>query len=133
MPGPQQAPASGSAPPLVIGADQIVQFRSGADVEALMTFLASPEAAEIWARHGGFLSANVQVPNEVYPATYLTELTDAFEASPAVVFDASDQMPPALGSALLWELMTDWIAGAIDYDTLATTIDEAIESDLAVS
>ena len=117
---------AGVAPPLVIGGDQVVQFRADADVDELMTFLAGSDAAVIWARQGGFVSANQRVPDEVYPTDYLRELTDAFDDAPAVVFDASDQMPPTIGSGLLWDGITDWIAGLDDYDAFAASIDEAV-------
>ncbi len=119
------AATAGESPPLVIGGDQVVQFRTGEDLDELMTFLAGPEAAQIWARRGGFLSGNRQVPDDAYPNAYLQELSAALAAAPALVFDASDQMPPAIGSDLLWERITTWLAGALDYDTFAAEIDEA--------
>ena len=123
---------AGAAPPLVIGSDQVVQFRDGDDVNALMAFLASPRAAAIWARRGGFLSPNSGVPEETYPANYLRELTDAFDAAPAIVLDASDQMTPAIGSGLLWDRITDWVSGLDSYDTFAAVLDEAIQAARAV-
>jgi len=42
------------------------------------------------------------------------------------VFDASDWMPPDVGSDLLWDQITLWVSGAIDYATFAETIDEAM-------
>lgn len=114
--------------PLVIGADQIVQFRDDIGVNALMDYLAGTEAAAIWARQGGFLSANEQVDIDEFPDGYLRVLTDIVEAAPTVVLDASDQLPSAIGSGLLWTSITDWVAGAQDYDTFATTIDDAIRS-----
>ena len=82
--------------------------------------------ARIWASQGGFLSANQRVSDEVYPADHLRELTDAFDDAPVVVFDASDQMPPAIGSGLLWDGITVWIAGLDDYDAFVTSIDEVV-------
>ena len=117
---------AGAEPPLVVGGDQVVQFRADPDVDALMTFLAGPEAAVIWARQGGFLSANERVPIAAYPTGHLRVLIDALKDSSVVVFDASDRLPPAIGSGLLWDRVTDWIAGIDDYEAFAASIDEAI-------
>lgn len=113
------------APPLVLGGNQAVQFRSAPDVDQLMAYLASAEAAAVWAAHGGFLSPNRTVPIGTYPEAYLRELTVALDEATEVVLDASDGMPPEIGSDLLWDRITAWVAGSIDHPTFAAEIDDA--------
>ena len=115
----------GGSPPLLVGATQAAQFDRDPSTDALMTYLSSSEAAVIWARRGGFLSLNQLVPDDVYDDDYLRDLAAAIEEAPAVVFDASDQMPPEIGSDLLWDRITAWVAGTTDYDDFAAEIDEA--------
>jgi len=116
--------ASSSAP-AVIGGDQVVQFRRGQEIDALMAYLAGPEAGVSWVREGGFISPKSTIPEAAYPDEYLWQLTEALEDAGAVAFDASDQMLPEIGSGLLWEEITKWVAGVETYGDLATTLDVA--------
>jgi alpha-glucoside transport system substrate-binding protein len=43
-------------------------------------------------------------------------------------FDASDLMPPDIGSGLLWQEITQWTSGTISVDEFVTTMDEAIST-----
>jgi alpha-glucoside transport system substrate-binding protein len=117
---------SGAPPPLLLGGDQIVQFRRDPDVDALMAYLAGPTAGESWVREGGFISPKVSIPPSAYPEQYAEALARALEESPVLAFDASDQMSPAIGSGLLWSSITSWVAGVEDYDTFAKRIDTAL-------
>jgi alpha-glucoside transport system substrate-binding protein len=124
LPGDTSAP-----PPLLLGGDQIVQFRRDPDVDALMAYLAGPTAGESWVREGGFISPKVSIPPSAYPEQYAEALARALEESPVLAFDASDQMPPAVGSDLLWSSITSWVAGVEDYDTFAGEVDAALATE----
>ena len=56
-----------SAPAVVGGGDMVVKFTDNPAADALIEYLATPEAAEIWAERGGFSSPNKNVDPEVYP------------------------------------------------------------------
>ena len=61
-------PALGPPGPAVVaGGDAAVLMRRSAAGEALIRYLASPQAAAIWAAAGGFVSPNVNVGLAVYP------------------------------------------------------------------
>lgn len=121
LPGETEEPA-----PVLVGGDQAVQFRHDPDVDALMAYLAGRDAGESWAHRGGFLSPKSTIPEEAYPDDFLPALIAAVEAAPALRFDASDQMPPDVGSGLLWERITEWVQGTLDYPTFADEIDAAL-------
>jgi alpha-glucoside transport system substrate-binding protein len=120
---PGDDPADG--PPVMVGGDQLVAFNTDERVTELLTFLSGPEAAEIWVRQGGFISPASTVSQDAYPDRHLSALARELGDASIVVFDASDQMPPAIGSGLLWTEITDWVAGTIEYDRFARSIDEA--------
>lgn len=87
-------------PVVVGGGDVVVQMRASAAGRQLMRYLASPEAAAVWARAGGFVSANLDLDLAVYPdpisravARSLVEAGDGFR------FDLSDQQPAQFGAA----------------------------------
>ena len=60
-------PIAGGQPPLVAGGDAAVLMRDRAGGRKLIKFLASPTAAEVWARKGGYLSPNRNVDRERLP------------------------------------------------------------------
>lgn len=115
-------------PPLVVGGDALVQFDDRPEVVALMEYLASPEGGRVWAGKGGFL-ADLQTveADEYYPPTEgrLAELL--LDADRVRRFDASDVLPVDVGSGLLWQRITSWIAGTLTLDELLTSVDTALE------
>jgi alpha-glucoside transport system substrate-binding protein len=85
-------------PAVVAGGDAAVLMRRSAPGEALIRYLASPQAAAIWAAAGGFVSPNVNLSLSVYPdpisrsvAAGLLEAGDSFR------FSLSDLTPAEFG------------------------------------
>jgi alpha-glucoside transport system substrate-binding protein len=80
------------------GGDLIITFRDTPAIEAFMKYLASPQAAEIWAKLGGFGTGNKNVPTSVYPDP-ITKATEApLVGATAVAFDMSDNQPASFGA-----------------------------------
>jgi alpha-glucoside transport system substrate-binding protein len=78
--------------------DEIITFRNTPAIRAFMEYLATPKAAEIWAKLGGFGTGNLHVPASVYPDA-ITRRTEApLTKAKAAVFDMSDEQPAAFGS-----------------------------------
>jgi alpha-glucoside transport system substrate-binding protein len=78
--------------------DEIITFRDTPAIRAFVEYLATPKAAEIWAKLGGFGTGNVHVPASVYPDA-ITRRTEApLTKAKAAVFDMSDEQPAAFGS-----------------------------------
>ncbi len=81
-----------------IAGDLFVTFRDNPAIEAFVKYLATPQAAEIWAKQGGFGTGNKHVPASIYPDA-ITRATEApISSAKAVVFDMSDEQPPAFGA-----------------------------------
>ena len=81
-----------------IGGDLFVTFRDNPAIEAFVKFLATPQAAEAWAKQGGFGTGNRHVPASIYPDA-ITRATEApIGTANAVVFDMSDEQPPSFGA-----------------------------------
>jgi ABC-type glycerol-3-phosphate transport system substrate-binding protein len=80
------------------GGDLIVTFKDNPAVEAFVKYLATPQAAEIWAKLGGFGTGNKNVSPSVYPDA-ITRTTEApLLGAKSVVFDMSDQQPASFGA-----------------------------------
>ena len=94
------------------GGDLIVTFRDTPAIQAFMKYLATPEAAEIWARLGGFGTGNKHVPASVYPDP-ITRITEApLLGASSAVFDLSDQQPAAFGATTgqgMWGLFQKFL------------------------
>lgn len=81
-----------------IAGDLFVTFRDNPAIEAFVKYLASPQAATIWAHEGGFGTGNHNVSPSVYPDP-ITRATEApILSAKQVVFDMSDEQPPAFGA-----------------------------------
>ncbi|MBH1932748.1 carbohydrate ABC transporter substrate-binding protein [Streptomyces sp. AV19] len=91
-------PKVGAKAPVVTGGDVGVALKDGKAAQALLTFLASPDAASIWAREGGFLSANRNLDPAAYPDDVQRSIAKALVAAgDDFRFDMSDQAPAAFG------------------------------------
>jgi len=78
--------------------DLIITFRDSPAIEAFLKYLATPAAAEIWAKLGGFGSGNKHVPASIYPDS-ITKATEApLAGATQVAFDMSDNQPASFGA-----------------------------------
>ncbi|MDT7784500.1 MAG: alpha-glucoside transport system substrate-binding protein, partial [Pseudonocardiales bacterium] len=111
---------SGSGPAVVAGGDMAVQFKDDEATTKLMEYLASADAASIWAEQGGFLSPNKNVPGDTYPDDVTRELAKQLvQAGDNVRFDMSDLAPAAFGGtkgAGEWKALQDFLADPAGID-----------------
>lgn len=127
---------NGSQPAVVSGGDEAVALKNTPATMALMAYLASPEAAQIWAAKGGFLSANQKLDLKNYPDDTTRSLAQALVQSSSVVFDMSDQTPPAFGgqkSADEWNLLTQFVGDPSNPAATAAKLEAAATKDYAGS
>ena len=78
--------------------DEIITFRNTPAIQAFMKYLATPKAAEIWAKLGGFGTGNIHVPASAYPDAITRKTEAPLTKAKAAVFDMSDEQPAAFGS-----------------------------------
>jgi alpha-glucoside transport system substrate-binding protein len=111
----------GSEPAVVGGGDLCVNFKKSEAATAFLKYLTTPDAAEIWAKRGGFSSPNKNLDSSVYPdeitKTTATGITDA----KSFRFDMSDLQPSAFGGtpgAGLFKDFTDFVQNPNDIDSL---------------
>ena len=103
---------------VVGGGDVAVQMRRSDAGAALLRFLASAEAGEIWAARGGFLSAKEDVDLTVYPDDTTRDIARALlEAGEGFRFDLSDLQPVEFGGTTgsgMWAALRDFLADPSD-------------------
>jgi alpha-glucoside transport system substrate-binding protein len=91
-------PAVGDSAPVVSGGDAAVILKDSKAAQALATFLASPDAATVQAKLGGYLSPNKNVEESAYPNAVQQKMAKALiAAGDDFRFDMSDQAPQAFG------------------------------------
>ena len=119
---------SDSGPVVVGGGDVMVMFKDNPAARALIEYLATPEAAEIWAAKGGFSSPNKNVDTEVYPDAFTKQTAEELANAEVFRFDMSDLMPGAFGSDSLFTLLQDFVKNPDDVDGIATKLEAAAET-----
>ncbi len=104
--------------PLLGAGDLISAFNDTPEARALMEYLASAEAQEIWVGKLGKLAINVNVDPAVYPDPITVRAAEILGQACAFRFDGSDLMPAAVGSGAFWEGVLDLTAGIRVLDVL---------------
>lgn len=121
---------AGGQPPVVTAGDAAVAVTTDGDEaseaqQALLAFLASPEAGAIWAEPGGYVSPNSDMDLDAYPNEVQRTIGEALvEAGNDFRFDMSDQTPAAFGGTTgqgMWQGLQNFlrdpgdVEGAQDY------------------
>jgi alpha-glucoside transport system substrate-binding protein len=111
-----------------IAGDLFVTFRDTPAIRAFVNFLATPAAAEAWAKQGGFGTGNHNVPASIYPDA----ITKASEApiltAKSVVFDMSDEQPPSFGGTTgqgEWGLFQQFLKNPKDVSGIQKKLESA--------
>jgi alpha-glucoside transport system substrate-binding protein len=85
-------------PMVVAGGDAAVLMRRSAAGDALIRYLASPQAAAIWAAVGGFVSPNINLSLSVYPDAISRSIAASLlQAGDNFRFSLSDLTPAGFG------------------------------------
>lgn len=111
-------PAVGAESPVVTGGDAAVALKDSKGAQALLTWLASTDAAKIWAEQGGFISPNKALDAAAYPNEVQRTMAEALiAAGDAVRFDMSDQAPQSFGGTPgkgEWKTLQDFLKNPKD-------------------
>jgi len=121
-------PSINNSPPAVVGGgDVAVAMKGGTCAQALLRYLASPEAAAIWAKLGGYTSANKNLNVSNYPDDTTRAIAQALvSAGDNFRFDMSDQAPAAFGgtpSKGEWKDLQDFLANPSNVNGTAAKLE----------
>jgi alpha-glucoside transport system substrate-binding protein len=122
-------PSIGSGAPSVVGGgDTVVMFKDTPAARALVTYLATPEAATIWAKKGGFSSPNKGVKASAYPDALTRATATALARAKVFRFDMSDLAPAAFGGTPgqgEWQILQNFLGKPTDVDGTASKLETA--------
>lgn len=104
----------------VLGAGTLFAITADSDAtRALLDFLITPLANEIWMAQGGFLTPHKGVNLDAYANDVLRGQGEILLAATTFRFDGSDLMPGAIGAGAFWTGMVDFVSGASAEDVAA--------------
>jgi alpha-glucoside transport system substrate-binding protein len=119
---------NGSAPSVVGGGDTVVMFKDTPAARALISYLATPAAATIWAKAGGFSSPNKGVPASAYTDPLNRATAIALAQAKIFRFDLSDLQPAAFGGTIgqgEWKILQDFLKSPKNVTGTAAALEKA--------
>jgi len=81
------------------------------EAHALIEYLKTPEAHEIWMAQKGFLTPHKGVNLDVFSDPTLRKMNDILLGATTFRFDGSDLMPGGVGAGTFWTGMVDYVGG----------------------
>jgi alpha-glucoside transport system substrate-binding protein len=78
---------------------------------ALLQFMATPLAHELWMAQGGFLTPHTGVNPDAYATDSYRKMAEILLSATTFRLDGSDMMPGAIGAGAFWTAMVDFING----------------------
>jgi ABC-type glycerol-3-phosphate transport system substrate-binding protein len=118
---------AGSKPAVMGGGDVLIAFKDNPGVRALIMYLTTPQAAEIWAKLGGYSSPNKFVKASAYPDPISRQTATALAKASVFRFDMSDLAPSEFGGGggTEWKLLQDFLKNPKDVDGIASKLEAA--------
>lgn len=122
---PLPAPADAKAAGVLGGGDLVAAFKNTPAIKQVVSYLLGKEFAtngyaKQWSSH---LSPHSEFPVEQYSSPFQAIAQKTVADAEIFGFDASDQMPGAVGAGTEWTNLTEWTAGQSSLDDALKAID----------
>src|SRR5674476_815834 len=112
---------------VVYGGDLFGMFNDTPQAQALMEYLVTAEAQQIWVERGGALSANQEVALDLYPDDTSRRSAEFLVGSDVVRFDGSDKMPAEMSEAFMGAVL-EYVQNPGNLDSILENLDGVQES-----
>jgi alpha-glucoside transport system substrate-binding protein len=119
---------NGSKPSVLAGGDIVTMLKDSPAARALIKYLATPAAATIWAKRGGFGSPNKDVKASAYPDPLQRKAALALAHTTPLRFDMSDQQPASFGATTgqgEWKIFQDFVNNPKNVASIARQLEVA--------
>ena len=119
---------NGSKPAVMGGGDIVAMLKDTPATRALITYLATPAAATIWAKLGGFSSPNKGVKGSAYSDVLGRKTALALANASVFRFDMSDLQPAAFGATAgqgEWKLFQDFVSNPKNVKGIQASLEKA--------
>ena len=97
--------------PVMGNGNFLTKTNDEAATAALIDFMATPLAQEIWMAQGGFLTVNTGVDTSLYASDVQRAQGEILLSATTFRFDGSDLMPGAIGTNAFWTGMVNFVGG----------------------
>lgn len=105
-------PPTGPGPAPLLAAGEIAATLTGTpEAEALLAYLATPQAGEPWAAASGYTSPHLGFDPSAYASDFDRRISELLNSAQVVRFDGSDLMAPRVGTGTFWNGMIDYVSG----------------------
>ena len=105
----------------VLGAGTVWGITEANDVtDAIIEFLQTPIAHEIWMAQAGFLTPHTGVNLDLFGDPTLRGMNEILLDADTFRFDGSDLMPGPIGAGAFWTGMVDYVGGASAEDVASS-------------
>jgi ABC-type glycerol-3-phosphate transport system substrate-binding protein len=122
-------PTVKNSPAAVVGGgDVVLMFKDTPAARAFVSYLATAEAATIWAKRGGFSSPNKNVPASAYTDPLNRSTATALAHAKVFRFDLSDLTPAAFGGTVgqgEWKLLQDFVRNPKNVNGIAASLEKS--------
>jgi alpha-glucoside transport system substrate-binding protein len=118
---------SGAPVSTEMAGDLFGMFNDTPQAEALIKYLVTPEAQDIWVKIGGAISPNKAVPLDTYPDALSKKAAERLTSAEVAVFDASDMMPDAMTTAF-YQAILNYIQNPQNLDSILQNLDSVQQS-----
>lgn len=119
---------NGSAPSVMGAGNMAIAFDEDEGTQALMKYLASPEAANVWIELGGFTSPNKNADMSLYPDETSLQIAEELVNAEVFRFDMSDLVPSEFGGTEgqgMWQIFIDFYQNPSDIQGTMDALEEA--------
>jgi alpha-glucoside transport system substrate-binding protein len=119
---------NGSKPAVMGGGDIVTMLKDTPAARALITYLATPQAATIWALRGGYSSPNKDVKPTSYKDALQRKTALALAQASVFRFDMSDLQPAAFGATAgqgEWKLFQDFVSNPKNINGITSQLETA--------
>jgi ABC-type glycerol-3-phosphate transport system substrate-binding protein len=110
------------------GGDVLMMFTDNDAVRALVNYLSTGEAQEIWAKLGGYSAPAKTVPADAYPDDITRTTATAIGNADVFRFDLSDLQPAAFGGTVgqgEFKIFQDFLKNPKNVDGIAQALETA--------
>ncbi len=109
------------------GADLVVAFKDSPTIRSFVSYLASPEAQDIWVKRGGFISVNKMISLNDYPDAIAKKSVQQLLGASIFRFGAGDSMPGAMQTAW-WAAILQYLATPNQLDSILASLENTAKT-----
>jgi alpha-glucoside transport system substrate-binding protein len=115
--------SAGGDNPVEVGGDLITMLNNSTNTQTVIKLLAGTDIGTDAGPSSSFISPHTDFNLKYYPNNITRTMAQIAYNASTTAYDASDQMPAAVGSGTFWKDMTAWISGQEDLPTALSNID----------